>query len=142
LIVAASADLHSGMGMQFDLCKLGSVAFSKRSFAGRCSGYITGGSACTRQVGRIENMRESKFQLSDTIKRIEMLRGISILLKINKGRNRFVTFTGKIKDLYPSVFTFECPDDDVPLQTFSYSDVLTKNVRIFNAARNGAVVSD
>ncbi|HRU84207.1 MAG: Veg family protein [Christensenellales bacterium] len=75
-------------------------------------------------------MREIKLSMTDTKKRIEMLKGISVLLKVNRGRNKIVTMTGSVRDIYPSVWTFE-PAGEEPLQTFSYSDVLTKNIRIY-----------
>ncbi len=40
-------------------------------------------------------------------KRAELLQGLDVRLEVNEGRNRFVCYSGKIKDLYPYVFTFE-----------------------------------
>ena len=65
-------------------------------------------------------------------KRAELLQDKDVRLQVNEGRNRFVCYEGKIKDLYPYVFTFEaflyC---DIRLLSFSYVDLMTKRIKIF-----------
>lgn len=78
-------------------------------------------------------MREIKGGIAETKDRIQRLVGVDVRLKVNRGRNNFVNFEGKIKDLYPSVFTFETAAEKPLVLTYSYTDVLTKNVRIFSA---------
>lgn len=63
-------------------------------------------------------------------KRVQTLAGRNIILKVNKGRNKFITFNGMIESVYPSVFTVKT-DDDTQVKSYSYSDVLTKTVRFF-----------
>ncbi|MBR2442169.1 MAG: Veg family protein, partial [Clostridia bacterium] len=46
----------------------------------------------------------------------------------NTGRNKFVERIGEIVDLYPAVFSFRSGEETA---TFSYSDLLTKIVRIY-----------
>lgn len=78
-------------------------------------------------------MREVKHNLSNAKNRIERLQGIEVKLLINKGRNRFVSYNGFIEDIYPYIFTIRVTSEDLPLQSFSYSDVLTKNIRFYPA---------
>ena len=75
-------------------------------------------------------MREVKHDLEQAKKRILMLSGMRIKIKVNRGRNRMATYLGCISATYPAVFTFE--GDGVRL-SFSYSDVLTGTVRFFRA---------
>lgn len=63
-------------------------------------------------------------------KRVQTLAGRNIILKVNKGRNKFITFNGMIESVYPSVFTVKT-EDDTQIKSYSYSDVLTKTVRFF-----------
>lgn len=60
---------------------------------------------------------------------ISKLKGKEIILKINIGRNRYESVIGVVQDIYPYLFTLKSGDD---LKTFSYVDVLTKNVIIVN----------
>jgi len=73
-------------------------------------------------------MREIRHEMKATMQRIGKLKDMPVRLQINKGRNKFVQVDGTIRDTYPAVFTFVSGAD---VQTYSYSDVLTKNIRIF-----------
>ena len=72
-------------------------------------------------------MREIILNLDTTKERVKKLQGRQIILKVNKGRNRYISFHGKIESLYPSVFTVRDSEGNA-LSTYSYSDVLTKTV--------------
>lgn len=76
-------------------------------------------------------MREVKLSLNNAKNRIERLQGIEIKMLINKGRNRYISYNGIIEDIYPYIFTIRVTSEDLPLQSFSYSDVLTKNIRFY-----------
>ena len=75
-----------------------------------------------------QTMREIVYGLEHAKRRAERLRGVLVRIRINKGRNKFIDKTGKICDLFPAVFTF-CSENET--LTFSYSDLLTKMVKIF-----------
>ncbi len=65
-------------------------------------------------------------------KRAELLQNKEVKLQVNEGRNRFVCYEGKIKDLYPYVFTFEAfLFGENRLMSFSYVDLMTKRIKIF-----------
>ena len=60
---------------------------------------------------------------------ISKLKGKKVILKINIGRNRYESVIGIVQDIYPYLFTLKSGND---IKTFSYVDVLTKNVIIVN----------
>lgn len=87
------------------------------------------------KTGQNSYMREINAGM-DTVKdRIKKLQGIQLKLLINRGRNRFVSIDGIIKDVYPNVFTVITDEGDVDLYTFSYADVMTKNIKIFRSEK-------
>lgn len=57
--------------------------------------------------------------------KIEENKGKEVEVKLNIGRNKYEYFTGKIKEIYPFLFTIE---KDNEIKSFSYSDVLTKTL--------------
>ena len=60
--------------------------------------------------------------------KILLLKGREVEMNINRGRKKFDTLSGTIKDVYPSVFTVALGDNSTSVQTFSYYDVLCGNV--------------
>lgn len=75
-------------------------------------------------------MREIKHELELAKKRVNLLKGKEIFIKVNKGRNKYVSFGGHIESVYPSIFTVKC-EDGAALQSFSYNDILTKNILFY-----------
>ena len=71
-------------------------------------------------------MREIVKKLDACRARISMLCGMDVIVVVDHGRNKVEKFRGKVRDLYDAVFTVASGDK---LSCFSYSDVLTKNVR-------------
>lgn len=65
-------------------------------------------------------------------KRVELLRGRMIRIKVNVGRNRFAYYDGCIDQLHPSIFTVKTQmyGNDRTL-SFTYVDVLSKIVRFY-----------
>lgn len=63
---------------------------------------------------------------------LEKYVGRRILLKANKGRRQIETKEGVLETLYPSVFVvkLESGYDSSERVSFSYSDILTSNVKI------------
>ncbi len=78
-------------------------------------------------------MREIVYGLNQVKRRAERLKGVPVRIRINKGRNKFVIKEGEISDVFPAVFTFSSGEENF---TFSYSDLLTKNVKIFPREKN------
>ncbi|MBQ3142401.1 MAG: Veg family protein [Bacilli bacterium] len=53
--------------------------------------------------------------------------GKKIVAKVNMGRNKFEIFEGIILNTYPALFTIKVKEET---KSFSYADVLTKNIII------------
>lgn len=57
--------------------------------------------------------------------------GSKVVIKYNLGRNKYEKYTVIIKDLYNYVFTVELDNDENrEIKSFSYSDIITKTIRI------------
>ncbi len=75
-------------------------------------------------------MRKINLGLDEVKQKIGALKGSSVEMNINRGRKKIDTINGVIKDVYPSVFTVKIENENQPIQTFSYFDVLCGNVII------------
>lgn len=76
-------------------------------------------------------MRKVGLNIEQVKSKILALKGSEVEMNINRGRKKFDTISGVIKDVYPSVFTVVVRDQN-GLQTFSYYDVLCGNVVFCN----------
>ena len=54
--------------------------------------------------------------------------GKRIKVKYSLGRNKYEVYDGTLKELFPNVFLLE--DEMGTIKCFSYSDLLTKTVRL------------
>lgn len=79
-------------------------------------------------------MREIVQDLNRTIMQIKLMTGIQIKIKVNRGRNRVETLIGAVESTYPRIFTFRRSDGE--LASFSYSDVVSNNVRFYRTVRD------
>ncbi len=73
-------------------------------------------------------MRKINNNIDEVKAKILSLKGCEVEMNINRGRKKYDTINGTIKDVYPSVFTVLVKDNNSPLQTFSYYDVLCGKV--------------
>ena len=73
---------------------------------------------------------KSMQTLNSVKEKINSLKGQNISLKVNKGRNKIVTLTAIIDQVYPSMFVIE-PTCRVDLdrKSYSYNDVLCGDVK-------------
>lgn len=54
-----------------------------------------------------------------------------VTVKLNLGRNKFVTFDATLSGVYPSIFTVEpCDKNFLGKTAYSYSEILCGKVRI------------
>lgn len=65
--------------------------------------------------------------LSEIKEHIKSLRGKKVKLLVDIGRNKMEKYEGVIQNAYNNVWTFKSKDS---LKSFSYTDVLIKNVII------------
>ncbi|MGI6213122.1 MAG: Veg family protein [Christensenellales bacterium] len=76
-------------------------------------------------------MREINQDIDATKRQVTDLKGITIRLRVNRGRNRIETIHGSVESTYPSIFTVRHLDGD--LSSFSYNDILAKNILFYRA---------
>lgn len=76
-------------------------------------------------------MRKIIRQIDEVKRRIGLIKGKELSFEINRGRNKFVKFDGYIENTYPAIFTIRTlAEGEDSLQSYSYNDILTRNVRI------------
>lgn len=76
-------------------------------------------------------LRKVKLNLNEIIEQISALRGIEVNMKVNKGRKKFLKYTGVVENTYPSVFTVKVDEPKhVGKLSYSYSDVLCGDVSL------------
>jgi uncharacterized protein Veg len=68
-------------------------------------------------------LQEIKNKVSDNI-------GNDVVIKCNLGRNKFEKYRARIKETYKNVFIVEVNDKRCEIKSFSYTDVMTKTIKI------------
>lgn len=74
-------------------------------------------------------MREVKHSIENIKRGIEMIKGQEVMIRVNTGRNKIIDYNGKVQDLYACIFTIRPMDNTMALQTYSYSEVITGNIK-------------
>ena len=54
----------------------------------------------------------------------------NITIKYNLGRNKYEKYEVKIRELYDYIFLVELTDIKKTVKSFSYSDIITKTIKI------------
>ncbi len=76
-------------------------------------------------------MIKSTVAISQIKQAIEKLHQKTVKVTLNLGRNKFVTYQGKLVGVYPALFTVSPLDKSFRGKTtYSYADYLCGNVRI------------
>ena len=70
-------------------------------------------------LGNNRRMREVKNQL-EAKAALARLRGETVVIDINRGRNKFQRTQGVLTDLYPAIFTVTA---EGKVMSFSYNDI-------------------
>ncbi|MEG1535687.1 MAG: Veg family protein [Clostridia bacterium] len=73
-------------------------------------------------------MRNIIKNMDDIKSKVGLLIGREISFRINRGRNKIENFDGKIENAYSSIFTIRESESE-QLQSFSYSDILSHNIK-------------
>lgn len=74
-----------------------------------------------KQLATIESVKQ---KLND-------IKGNEIQLAVNKGRKKFIKYDAKLLNLYPSVFTVMVENSNPKERSYSYTEVLCGNVRVY-----------
>ncbi|MBR2221224.1 MAG: Veg family protein [Clostridia bacterium] len=78
-------------------------------------------------------MKRNIIDLATVKQKILQLKGRTVKMEVNRGRNKIVKFDGVISNVYPSVFTVEADTPNIlGNKTFSYFDVLCGDVKILD----------
>lgn len=75
-------------------------------------------------------MIKSSVNISQVKKTIKRMQSRSVEVTLNLGRNKFVTFTGVLKGVYPALFTVEPSDDFKGKTSYSYSEYMCGKVSL------------
>lgn len=67
-----------------------------------------------------------------TIRKLNNMKNIPLVMKVNRGRNKIEVYEGVIESTYPNVFTLRLKSGEVG--TFSYADVHANNISFFRVA--------
>ena len=76
-------------------------------------------------------MRKQLETIESVKKRLENIKGKEIEIAVNRGRRKFLKFDAQLKNIYPSVFTVISPNLGETEKSYSYTEVLCGNVKIF-----------
>ena len=70
-------------------------------------------------------------KISDVKRMVRECAESRVAVRVNLGRNKSVSFSGRLSGIYPALFTVKPDDEDFLGKTaYSYSDVLCGNVKI------------
>lgn len=79
-------------------------------------------------------MVKSNINISLIRKAIEKEKGKDVNVRVNLGRNKFVSYKGRITNVYPALFTVSPYGDFNGKTSFPYSEVCCGNVIIKNSS--------
>ena len=76
-------------------------------------------------------MRKVEMDIKEIINKIQSMKGESVQMAVQKGRNRIEKYQGVIDSVYPSIFTVKLFEPE-SLQSIScsYSEVLCGDVKL------------
>ncbi len=91
---------------------------------------ITNTGLKTCRTGDNHVMIKSSVNIGTVKKAIEKCLNEDVAVKVNLGRNKFVSYKGKITNVYPALFTVSPYGEFNGKTSFSYSEVCCGNVVI------------
>lgn len=76
-------------------------------------------------------MKKQLATIESVKQKLECIKNEEIQIAVNRGRKRFVKFNAKLVSLYPSVFTVVVENSVPKERSYSYTEVLCGNVRVY-----------
>ena len=76
-------------------------------------------------------MKRNLETIESVRNKLELLKGHRVKFQVNKGRKKIVSFNGKVTAIYPSVFTICSEDEEDNQKTYSYTEILCGNVKVY-----------
>ncbi len=90
-------------------------------------------------IGKNYSMIKVNITINSIKERIAALAGADVTVKLNLGRNKYVTFPATLNGVYPSLFTVSPFDKNFLGKTaYSYSEILCGRVKIMPIAAGEA----
>ncbi len=86
-----------------------------------------------RELCILGTLDEEEFVTVEQIRcRLHEYLGKDVIIKCSLGRNKYEKYNAKIKELYKNVFLVEIKESKIKneIKSFSYSDVITKTIKI------------
>ena len=81
--------------------------------------------------GKNINMIKANQTINSIKETVKTLSGKDVSVKLNLGRNKFVTFPAQVNGIYPSLFTVSPFDKNFLGKTaYSYSEILCGRVKL------------
>lgn len=82
-------------------------------------------------IGRFFILRRVFLNIDNIKREINSYKGQYVNLTVNLGRNKICNYSGKVEDIYPSLFTVAVRDgENFKKHSYSYSDVLCGQVKL------------
>ena len=81
-------------------------------------------------------MRKQLETIESVKKRLEDIKGKDVEVAVNRGRRKIFRFDAKLKNIYPSVFTVTSSNLGETEKSYSYTEILCGNVKIFPKVNN------
>ena len=75
-------------------------------------------------------MIKKAMSISQAKEAVNALKEKQVVVTVNLGRNKFVSFCGRLSGVYPALFTVSPLDEFNGKTTYSYSEYLCGRVRI------------
>lgn len=111
--------------------RLGGLELIERGESGRVWKIFVFLGIKPKFVGHTFDMIKPTKKISDVKQMVRDCAESRVAVRVNLGRNKSVSFSGKLSGIYPALFTVKPDDKDYLGKTaYSYSDVLCGNVKI------------
>lgn len=82
-------------------------------------------------------MRTINQDINKTISQVKDMQGVSIRMKVNRGRNKIEEIEGTLENAYPSIFTVRNTEGEI--FSFSYSDILANNILFYKGTKQNEI---
>lgn len=76
------------------------------------------------------DMAMQRFDLEQVRASVKEQLGSRVQIKTDEGRHRTNTKEGVLQEAYPCVFTIRVDDDSNQILSFSYTDILTQEIKM------------
>ena len=76
-------------------------------------------------------MKKNLETIENVRKKLEGIKGQDIKMQVNRGRKKIVSFEARVVETYNSVFTVTVQEPSISERSYSYTEILCGNVKVF-----------